>query len=157
MDWWIKSVSRPVYSPRTSEKSVRLEGIVYLADTNIFLEALLGQDKKDDVQSFLQINDLSTIYITDLSLHSIGIILFRLKYFTLFNSFLEDIIVDGVGILSLSPEDLKTLERIADKFNLDFDDAYQYAVAAKYEMQLISFDTDFDQTERKRKEPIEVL
>ncbi|RKU29481.1 VapC toxin family PIN domain ribonuclease [Candidatus Poribacteria bacterium] len=130
---------------------------MYLADTNIFLEALLGQDKKDDVQSFLQINDLSTIYITDLSLHSIGIILFRLKYFTLFNSFLEDIIVDGVGILSLSPEDLKTLERIADKFNLDFDDAYQYAVAAKYEMQLISFDTDFDQTERKRKEPIEVL
>ena len=31
------------------------------------------------------------------------------------------------------------------------------AVAAKYELQLISFDKDFDRTERKRKEPIEVL
>ena len=49
------------------------------------------------------------------------------------------------------------LDLTADKFNLDFDDAYQYAVAAKYELQLISFDTDFDRTERKRKEPIEVL
>ena len=130
---------------------------MYLADTNIFLEALLGQDKKNDVQLFLQNIDLSTIYITDLSLHSIGIILYRLKNFTLFSSFLEDIIVDGVGILSLPLEDLKTLALIVDKFNLDFDDAYQYVVAAKYEMQLISFDTDFDRTERKRKEPIEVL
>ena len=122
---------------------------MYLADTNIFLEALLGQDKKDDVQSFLQNIDLSTIFITDLSLHSIGIILYRLKNFMLFSSFLEDIIVDGVSILSLPPEDLKTLDLTADKFNLDFDDAYQYTVAAKYEMQLISFDTDFDRTERK--------
>ena len=130
---------------------------MYLADTNIFLEALLGQDKKDEVQSFLQTIDLRSIFITDLSLHSIGIILYRLKNFALFSSFVEDIIVDGIGILSLPPEDLKTLELTADRFNLDFDDAYQYAVAAKYEMQLISFDTDFDRTERKRKEPIEVL
>ncbi len=130
---------------------------MYLADTNIFLEALLGQDKKDEVQSFLQNIDLSTIFITDLSLHSIGIILYRLKNFALFSSFLEDIIVDGIGILSLPLEDLKTLDLTADKFNLDFDDAYQYTVAAKYEMQLISFDTDFDRTETKRKEPIEVL
>ena len=130
---------------------------MYLADTNIFLEALLGQDKKDDVQSFLQNIDLSTIFITDLSLHSIGIILYRLKNFALFSSFLEDIIVDGIGILSLPLEDLKTLDLTANKFNLDFDDAYQYTVAAKYEMQLISFDTDFDRTETKRKEPIEVL
>lgn len=122
---------------------------MYLVDTNIFLEALLGQEKKDQVQSFLQTIDLSTIFITDLSLHSIGIILYRLKNFALFSSFLEDIIVDGIGILSLPPEDLKTLYLTADKFNLDFDDAYQYAVAAKYEMQLISFDTDFDRTERK--------
>ena len=130
---------------------------MYLADTNIFLEALLEQDKKDDVQSFLQTIDLSTLYITDLSLHSIGIILYRLKNFALFNLFVEDIIVDGIGILSLPSEDLKTLDIIADKFNLDFDDAYQYTAAAKYEMQLISFDTDFDRTDRIRKEPIEVL
>ena len=77
--------------------------------------------------------DLSTIFITDLSLHSIGIILYRLKNFSLFSSFVGDVIVEGVGILSLPPEDLKTLDLTADKFNLDFDDAYQYAVAAKYD------------------------
>ena len=130
---------------------------MYLADTNIFLEVLLEQDKADDVQSFLQNIDLSTIYITDLSLHSIGIILYRLKNFAIFNSFLEDIIVDGAGILSLPPEDLKKLDLTAQKFNLDFDDAYQYAVATKYELQLISFDKDFDQTDIRRKEPIEVV
>lgn len=130
---------------------------MFLADTNIFLEALLEQDKKDDVQTFLQTIDLSEIYITDLSLHSIGIILYRLKHSELFSSFIEDIIVDGIGILSLSHEELKTLNLTADKFSLDFDDAYQYSVATKYEMQIISFDTDFDRTERKRREPIEVL
>ena len=130
---------------------------MYLVDTNIFLEALLDQEKQDEVKSFLQRVDLSSIFITDLSLHSIGIILFRLKNFELFALFLEDIVVDGIGILSLGPEDLKTLDLTAKKFNLDFDDAYQYAVAAKYELQLISFDKDFDQTERKRKEPIEVV
>lgn len=130
---------------------------MYLADTNIFLEALLEQDKTEEVQSFLEIIDLKTIFITDLSLHSIGIILHRLKKFGVFNSFIDDIIVDGVGILSLPPEEIKTLDLIADEFNLDFDDAYQYTVAAKYEMQLISFDTDFDRTKRQRKEPIDVL
>ena len=130
---------------------------MYLADTNIFLEALLQQERTDEVQSLFQSIDLDTIFMTDLSLHSIGIILFRLKKFALFISFLEDMVVHGVGILSLSPEDLKTLDQIAQKFNLDFDDAYQYAVSEKYDLQLISFDKDFNQTERKRKEPIEVL
>ena len=62
-----------------------------------------------------------------------------------------------MGILSLPSEDIKTLDLIADEFNLDFDDAYQYAVAAKYELKLISFDTDFDRTKMQRLEPIDVL
>ena len=32
-----------------------------------------------------------------------------------------------------------------------------YAVAEKYDLQIISFDKDFDLTERGRKEPAEVL
>lgn len=68
--------------------------------------------------------------------------LYRLQNSGLFSLFTEDIIVDGVGILSLPPEDLKTPELNADKHSLYFDDAYQYTVAEKYEMQLVSFDTD---------------
>ena len=141
----------------TTMESVRVEGLMYLADTNIFLEALLEQERTDEVRSFFQAIGLNEIFMTDLSLHSIGIIMFRLKKFTLFVSFLEDMVVDGVGILSLTPEELKRLDQVAQKFNLDFDDAYQYVVAENYDLQLISFDTDFDRTGRKRKEPAEVL
>ena len=95
--------------------------------------------------------------MTDFSLHSVGIILFKLKKFALFISFMEDILVNDVDILSLDPEDLKTLNQLAQKFNLDFDDAYQYVVAEEYNLQLISFDKDFDQTDKERKEPAEIL
>ena len=130
---------------------------MYLVDTNIFLEALLHQERTAEVESFFQSVDLDTIFMTDFSLYSIGIALFRLKNFTLFTRFVEDMIVDGVSVLSLTPEDLKTLDQPIQKFNLDFDDVYQYTVAEKYNLQLISFDHDFDQTDIERKEPIDVL
>ena len=119
---------------------------MYLADTNIFLEALLEQDRDAEVNSFLESIDLSTIYITDLSLYSIGILLFRLKKLALFAPFLDETVLDGVGVRSLSVEDLKTLTQPIQKFNLDFEDAYQYTVAEKFNLQLISFDRDFDRT-----------
>ena len=130
---------------------------MYLVDTNIFLEALLEQQKAKEVRSFFQKVDLGEIFITDLSLHSIGIVLFGLGKLELFNSFLDDMIIDGIEILSLKPEGLKLLYNIAQKFKLDFDDAYQYSVADKYNLQLISFDRDFDRTKRKKKEPSEIL
>lgn len=129
---------------------------MYLADTNIFLEALLEQNRAAEVHLFFQSTDLDQICMTDLSLHSIGIILFRLKKFVLFISFLNDMVIDGIGTLSLKPTELQTLDLVVQKFNLDFDDAYQYAVAKKHNLQLISFDTDFDKTDLKRKAPAEV-
>lgn len=42
-------------------------------------------------------------------------------------------------------------------YGLDFDDAYQYAVAEKHNLTLVSFDKDFDRTERGRKTPAEIL
>ena len=43
------------------------------------------------------------------------------------------------------------------KFKLDFDDAYQYVAADKYDLIIVSFDTDFDTTEKGRKTPKEIL
>lgn len=40
--------------------------------------------------------------------------------------------------------------------NLDFDDAYQYVAAEKYTLTLVSFDADFDRTERGKKTPGEI-
>ena len=130
---------------------------MYLVDSNVFLETLLNQNRAAEVKMFMESVDLSDIFMTDFALYSIGIILFQQRKFAQFYSFLESTVVNGVGVLSLDPEDLKTLEQLAQRFNLDFDDAYQYAVAEKFNLQLISFDKDFDRTDRKRKEPGEVL
>jgi len=53
----------------------------------------------------------------------------------------------------LSIEDLHFVEKASKAFNLDFDDAYQYATAEIYNLNLVSFDTDFDKTKRGRLTP----
>lgn len=52
---------------------------MYLLDTNIFLEYLLGQEKGKDVLDFLNASGTSRIWVTDFSLHSIGVLFTRLK------------------------------------------------------------------------------
>jgi len=42
-------------------------------------------------------------------------------------------------------------------FGLDFDDAYQYTATEKYGLTIVSFDSDFDRTERGRRTPGEML
>lgn len=130
---------------------------MYLIDTNIFLEGLLEQEKAESVSYFFQAVDIEKTFMTDLALHSIGIILFRLGKYELFTSFVEDMIINGMEILSSLPEDLMKLDRTAQQYNLDFDDAYQYMLAEKHQLQLISFDKDFDSTKIGRKEPSEIV
>jgi predicted nucleic acid-binding protein len=43
----------------------------FLFDTNIFLEILLGQEKKETCKELLN-NNIGNIFISDFSLHSIG-------------------------------------------------------------------------------------
>jgi len=86
-------------------------GLMYLLDTNIFLELLLDQERADG----------------------------------------------GIRLLRLSAEEAKRLAEAAQRFGLDFDDAYQYAVAERYGLTIVSFDADFDRTERGRKMPKDLL
>jgi len=60
-------------------------------------------------------------------------------------------------MVSLSYEDMGNVIEVSARFNLDFDDAYQYVVAEKYNLTIISFDSDFDRTELGRKTPREIL
>jgi len=92
------------------------------------------------------------------SLYSIGIVLFRRKLFDVFMRLVDDLVINGgVRLLRLSAGDLKELTRIAQQFSLDFDDAYQYAIAERYGLIIVSFDSDFDRTERGRKTPAELI
>ena len=87
-----------------------------------------------------------------------GIVLFRRKLFDVFIRFVEDLIITGgVRLLRLSADDAPRLVEVVRRFGLDFDDAYQYVVAERYGLTIVSFDADFDRTERGRKVPGDLL
>jgi len=131
---------------------------MYLLDSNIFLELLLDQDRADDVEKFLRSVPSERLNISEFSLYSVGIVLFRRKLFDVFVRFVEDIIITGgVRLLRLSTEEAKELAKVAQRFKLDFDDAHQYTIAERYGLTIVSFDSDFDRTERGRKTPRDLL
>jgi predicted nucleic acid-binding protein len=73
--------------------------MMFLVDTNIFLEILLGQDKEEDCKSFLDKNS-GNLHITDFSLHSIGIAMARYSKEEGFGNLVEDML-PMVMLLSL--------------------------------------------------------
>jgi predicted nucleic acid-binding protein len=128
-----------------------------LLDTNIFLEIILDQEKSPDVKALLSKGEENEFFISDYSLHSIGLLLFRLKQHDVFRQFLIDMMINvGVIMISLAVEDMETAISTARMFNLDFDDAYQYSAAEKYNLTIVSFDSDFNRTPRGRKTPAEI-
>lgn len=127
---------------------------MYLLDTNIFLEILLQREKIKAAKNILTTNLSTELFITDFSLHSIGVFLFQRNRRDSFERFVQDIIIrTRIGVIGLDPEDVSLLTKVSKQFDLDFDDAYQYAVAEKYGLQIMSFDADFDRTEKGRKMP----
>jgi len=64
---------------------------MFLIDTNIFLEILLEQEKKEDCKKFLN-DHIGNLHITDFSLHSIGVILFKYKKKNVYRKFINDIL-----------------------------------------------------------------
>ena len=115
---------------------------MFLVDTNIFLEILLRQDKKEDCKSFLE-NNIGNLNITDFSLHSIGVILFRYGKEDIFQKFVVDVI-SNTKLLSLPMELYRGVVDVRKRLNLDFDDAYQYSMAKYYELKVVTMDKDFE-------------
>ncbi len=131
---------------------------MYLVDTNVWLELLLEQEKAAQVRQFLQATEARFLWLTEFSLYSIGVILIRLRKDDLFEDFVSDTIDDsGVKRIRLDTSELRQPLAVRQKFQLDFDDAYQYVAAENYDLAIVSFDTDFDRTARGRKTPVEVL
>ena len=116
---------------------------MFLVDTNIFLEILLGQDKKEVCKRFLAKN-IGNLNITDFSLNSIGVILFRYSKEDIFRKFVEDVMPD-TKILSLPMELYRDIVIVRKNLNLDFDDTYQYSVAKYYGLKVVTMDKDFEE------------
>jgi len=113
----------------------------FLFDTNVFLEILLNQDKKEICKELL-IDNIGNIYISDFSLHSIGVILLKQKKLKIFDQFLRDILPHST-ILSLPKEKYAEISSVATKYRLDFDDAYQSLIAKEFEIGIKTMDKDF--------------
>jgi uncharacterized protein len=126
----------------------------YLIDTNIILELLLEQDRADEAASFLLDTPAEQLYLSDFSVHSLGVILLRRKRGDIFlTAVVGDLLSSGIRVAALGVNDLPLVVEAAQKFNLDFDDAYQYTVARQSDLQIVSFDSDFDRTDRGRTTP----
>ncbi len=121
------------------------EQVRYLLDTNIWLERLLEQERADEVKNLLERVNTDLIYISDFSLHSIGVIMYRMEKMTSFIDFITDLFVKGnIKQLALEPIELEeTVENIL-KLKLDFDDSYQYSISLKYDLKIITLDKDFE-------------
>ena len=120
---------------------------MYLIDTNIFLEILLAQKQKNICKEFL-VSNIEQIYISDFSLHSIGVILFRNNKESIFNKFVKDII-RKIKVLTLSEEVYLDLTDLKKEYGLDFDDAYQFKTAEEYELSIVTQDKDFEKVSDK--------
>jgi predicted nucleic acid-binding protein len=124
---------------------------MFLADTNIFLEVLLAGNKAEACKTFLARNS-GKIHISDFSLHSIGVILFRQRQELVFRAFFEDVSIN-TRILSLAKDSYLKLPDIKNRFNLDFDDAYQFQVAEDHQLSIATMDKDFNRV----REALEVV
>jgi predicted nucleic acid-binding protein len=113
----------------------------YLVDTNVFLEILLNQGGRKKCEAFLQ-GEKGAAWISDFTLHSIGVLLFRHKRADLFDRFTADTLPQFT-ILSLSDADYSELAQVSARHGLDFDDAYQFLVARENNLAVATQDKDF--------------
>lgn len=115
--------------------------MMYLFDTNIFLEILLSQEEANTCKKILS-NRLGHIFISDFTLHSIGVILFRLKKEESFSQFAADVL-SKIDIVTLENNLYVKLSEMTKEYNLDFDDAYQCLVAEEKRLTIVTMDKDF--------------
>ena len=63
---------------------------MYLVDTNVWLELLLGQERAQAVRYFLGTVESGSLFITDFGFHSIGIVLTKLNNMEALLHFVQD-------------------------------------------------------------------
>jgi hypothetical protein len=130
----------------------------YLVDTNVWLEILLDQGNSEIASRFFNLVPTDELFVSDFSIHSIGVILSRLKKFDIFEKFLSDLFINGeLEQLSLDAVDLMEVVQNIQKYRLDFDDSYQFSVAQKYDLTIITFDRDFNVDGIKKNTPAEIV
>jgi len=89
-----------------------------LIDTNIFLEILLEQNNKDKCKKFL-LKNFGNLHLSDFTLHSIGVILFRNRKEKIFLSFINDIL-PNIELISLNKSDYEIVNHESNDLKIFF-------------------------------------
>ena len=99
---------------------------MFLFDTNIWLEVLLSQSNAHQVKRLMGAIPSNQIHISDFSLHSIGLRLYKSNSFPDYEIFYYSIFIDGdVRVTGLHPNEIIGLDKYKRNFGFDFDDAYE--------------------------------
>jgi uncharacterized protein len=129
-------------------------------DTNIFLEILLSQAKKEECKSLLEKfrKGEKLGIVTDFSVHSIMVTLYNYDNLQSLKIFLSSL--TGYKGLRIYPTDLKSeieAVELATQNKIDMDDAIQYQVAPETNAEaVVSFDKHFNNLRIPRKEPHQI-
>ena len=132
---------------------------MYLIDTNIILEFLLGQNKADECINLIESLAYKEIpvFISRFGLYSIEIIMIKNKNQAALTKFLDFLVAYGnIKIISTDANDDKEILQAAGKDGLDFDDALHFYLCTIFNLKIISYDEHFDKTTIKRFEPKDV-
>jgi len=130
----------------------------FLLDTNCFIQIVRSRPNAPQVEALLQALPVSHLFMTDFTLHSIGVIMARFGQVQGYMSFLTGLGVDrGFGVIGIDFARLGHIANTCAGFKLDFDDAYQYVAAEQNNLTLVSLDADFDRTPRGRLTPAAAL
>ena len=113
---------------------------MYLLDTNIILEVLLRQKRKEDCKNFM-IANRGKLQLSDFTLFSIGIQLFRKGMASDFKWLLEKFTQEFHFVSSI--ERLGKISEVRTKYQLDFDDSYQFLTAKENNLTFVTMDLDF--------------
>ena len=119
---------------------------MHLIDTNIFLELLLNQGKKEIARNILNRLEKGEIeaVISGFTLHSIEFILSIKKKNDVLKEFLQALQdFPNLSVYHTTVEEDLEIIDIMEQTHLDFDDANQYYIAKKFAAEIITFDNDF--------------
>ena len=132
---------------------------MYLIDANIFLEILLEQERHEECEIF--INKIKAInalfYASSFTLHSIEVIMVKNNKINDLIEFLSDIIATKIVRIDTNIAEELNILKIMKKLKLDFDDSIQFYLCEKYNLEIISYDKHFDNTDIKRFEPKDLI
>jgi len=131
---------------------------MFLVDTNCFMQIVRERPHATEVKTFLGAVPRSQLFISDFTVHSVGVIMSRFKQIQSYVAFLEQL---GIGrefsIVRVGHMSPGQVAMACVAHQLDLDDAYQFVTADMHKLKIVSFDADFDHTPTGRITPAAAL